>query len=44
VEIEGYPCNENILYDLTFWDPMGINISTHPEALHAILLCHGAIY
>jgi len=32
---------ENILYDLTFCDPLGINISTLPEALHAILLSHG---
>jgi len=32
---------ENILYDLTFCDPLGINISTNPEALHAILLGHG---
>jgi len=32
---------ENILYDLTFCDPLGINISTPPEALHAILLVHG---
>ena len=36
-----YPCMENILYDLTFCDPLGINISTPPEALHAILLGHG---
>jgi len=28
-------------YDLTFCDPSGINISTPPEALHAILLGHG---
>jgi len=32
---------ENIHYDLTFCDPLGINISTPPEALHAILLGHG---
>jgi len=32
---------ENILYDLTFCDPLGINISTPPEAFHAILLGHG---
>jgi len=37
VEIGYYPCMENILYDLTFCDPLGINISTPPEALHAIL-------
>jgi len=36
-----YPCMENILYDLTFCDPLGINISTPPEALHAILPGHG---
>jgi len=36
-----YPCMENILYDLTFCDPLGIIISTPPEALHAILLGHG---
>jgi len=30
-----------MLYDLTFCDPLGINISTPPEALHAILLGHG---
>jgi len=36
-----YPCNENILYDLTFCDPLGLNISTPPEALHAILLGRG---
>jgi len=36
-----YPCIENILYDLTFCDPLGINISTPPEALHDILLGHG---
>jgi len=41
VEMEYYPCMENILYDLTFCDPLGINISTPPEALHAILLGHG---
>jgi len=32
---------ENILYDLTFCDPLGINISTPSEALHAILPGHG---
>ena len=36
-----YPCMENILYDLTFCDPLGINVSTPPEALHGILLGHG---
>jgi len=36
-----YPCMENILYVLTFCDPLGINILTPPEALHAILLGHG---
>ena len=36
-----YPCIENILYDLTFCDPLGINISTPPVAMHAILLGHG---
>jgi len=41
VEMGYYPCMENILYDLTFCDPLGINISTPPEALHAILLGHG---
>jgi len=41
VEMGYYPCIENILYDLTFCDPLGINISTPPEALHAILLGHG---
>ena len=35
-----HPCTENILYELTFCDPLGINISTPPEALHAILLGH----
>jgi len=39
VEMGYYPCMENILYDLTFCDPLGINISTPcPEALHVILL------
>jgi len=32
VEMGCYPCIENILYDLTFCDPLGINISTPPEA------------
>jgi len=41
VEMGYYPCMENILYDLTFCDPLGINISTPPESLHAILLGHG---
>jgi hypothetical protein len=41
VEKGYYPCLENIFYDLTFCDPLGINISTPPEALHAILLGHG---
>ena len=41
VQMGYYPCIENILYDLTFCDPLGINISTPPEALHAILLGHG---
>jgi len=41
VEMGYYTCMENILYDLTFCDPLGINISTPPEALHAILLGHG---
>jgi len=41
VEMGYYPCMEKILYDLTFCDPLGINISTPPEALHAILLGHG---
>jgi len=41
VEMGYYPCMENILYDLTFCDPVGINSSTPPEALHAILLGHG---
>jgi len=41
VEMGYYFCMENILYDLTFCDPLGINISTPPEALHAILLGHG---
>ena len=36
-----YPCMENFLYDLTFCDPLGVNISTPPEALHAIVLGHG---
>jgi len=36
-----YPYNEDILYDLTFCDPLGLNISTPPEALCAILLGHG---
>ena len=36
-----HPCTENIMYDLTFCDPLGINISTPPEVLHAILLGHG---
>jgi len=37
-----YPCVENILYkNLTFCDPLGINISSPPEALHAMLLGHG---
>jgi len=41
VEMGYYPCRENIRYDLRFCDPLGINISTPPEALHAILLGHG---
>jgi len=41
VEMGFYPCMENILYDLTFCDPLGINISTPPVDLHAILLRHG---
>jgi len=41
VEMEYYPCMENILYDVTFCDLLGINISTPPEALNAILLGHG---
>jgi len=36
-----YLCVETILYDLTFCNPLGINISSPPEALHAILLGHG---
>jgi len=44
VEMGYYPCRENILYDLTFCDPLGINISTPPEALHAILLGHGSTH
>jgi len=40
-EMGYYPCIDNILYDLTFFDPLGINISTPPKALHAILLGHG---
>jgi len=36
-----YPSMENTLYDLIFCDALGINISTPPEALHAILLGHG---
>jgi len=41
VEMGYYHCMENILYDLTFCDLLGINISTPPEDLHAILLGHG---
>jgi len=41
VKMGYYPCMENILYDLIFCDPLGVNISTPPEALHAILLGHG---
>jgi len=41
VEMGYYPYMENILYDLTFCDRLGINISSPPEALHAILFCHG---
>jgi len=41
VEMGYYPCMEYIFYDLTFCDPLGINISTPPEALHAILPGHG---
>jgi len=35
-----YPCTENIMHDLTFSDPLGINISSPPETLHVILLAH----
>jgi len=31
MEMGYHPCIENILYDLTFCDPMGINISTPSE-------------
>jgi hypothetical protein len=40
VKMGYYACTENILYELTFCDPLGINISTPPEALHAIQLGH----
>jgi len=40
VEMGYYSCIENIIYDLTICDPLGINISRPPEALHAILLHH----
>ena len=36
-----YPCKQNILQELTFCDPLGLNVSVPPEVLHAILLCHG---
>jgi len=35
------PALKKFLYDLTFCDPLGINISTSPETLHAILIGHG---
>ena len=40
VKMGYYPCTENILYELECCDPLGTNISTPPEALHAIQLGH----
>ena len=36
-----YPCQQNILQELQFCDRLGLNTSTPPEVLHAVLLCHG---
>ncbi|HEY9296112.1 MAG TPA: hypothetical protein VIQ31_07010, partial [Phormidium sp.] len=36
-----YPCEQNILQELQFCDRLGFNVSTPPEVLHAVLLCHG---
>jgi hypothetical protein len=33
-----HPCVHNILYELTYCDPLGLNISLPPENLHAIRL------
>jgi hypothetical protein len=40
-DIGYYPCKHNILQELQFCDPLGFNIATPPEVLHAVLLCHG---
>ena len=36
-----YLCVQNILQELQFCDQLGLNTSTPPEVLHAVLLCHG---
>jgi len=41
VEMGNYCYIKYIFYDLTFCDPLGINIPTPPEALHVISLGHG---
>jgi len=33
-----YPCHNNVLYDLQYCDPGGLNLSVPPDILHAILL------
>jgi len=33
-----YPCHSNVLYELKYCDPGGLNHSVPPDILHAILL------
>ena len=33
-----YPCHSNVLYELQYCDPGGLNHSVPPDILHAILL------
>jgi len=33
-----YPCHYNVLYNLKYCDPGGLNLSVPPDILHAILL------